>query len=114
MIRGIRGAITAKKNTKPEILTQTERLLRTMASLNRIKPSEIAAIIFTSTPDLNAEFPAAAAMRLGWEDVPRLCAVEIKVPKSLKKCIRVMLLVNTTKGQKQLKHVYLEAAVKLK
>jgi len=114
MIRGIRGAITAKKNTRQEILGQTERLLKTMASLNQVQPADIAAIILTTTPDLNAEFPAAAAQRLGWEDVPRLCAVEIKVPKSLKKCIRVMLLVNTGKSQKQIKHVYLEAAVKLK
>jgi len=114
MIRGIRGAITVKKSDKAEILAATRKLLKAIASANKLRTADIAAIIFTATPDLTAEFPAAAAERMGWGLVPRLCAVEIKVPKSLKKCIRVMLLVNTAKTQKQIKHIYLKGAVVLK
>lgn len=114
MIRGIRGAITVQKNDKKQILSATQELLKAIAAANQLRTADIAAIIFTATSDLTAEFPAAAAERMGWGLVPRLCAVEIKVPKSLKKCIRVMLLVNTGKSQKQIEHVYLKGAVALK
>jgi len=114
MLRGVRGAITVKKNSKAEIVSATVRLLRKMVSTNRIKITDIAALIFSSTPDLNAEFPARAAARLKWEEVPRLCAAEINVPGSLKKCVRILMLVNTNKAQKQIHHIYLNGAEVLK
>jgi chorismate mutase len=114
MLRGIRGAITVKKNSKAEILSATTRLLTDLMGKNGVKPGEIASIFFTVTGDLNAEFPARAARLIGMNNVPLMCAVEINVPKSLKKCIRVLMHVNTGKSQDKIKPVYLEGAVVLR
>jgi len=108
--RGIRGAITVKKNGRDEIIMATMSLLERMVSVNKIKIEEISMALFSVTKDLNAEFPAVAARKLGWLYVPLLCTNEINVPRSLKKCIRVLLLINTEKKQKQLKHIYLKGA----
>jgi chorismate mutase len=113
-IRGIRGATTVTNNTQEEILSATKELLAEIVARNDIKIEDISSIIFTVTKDLNAEFPALAARQLGWEDTPLLCAVEIEVPNSLKKCIRVLLQVNTDKSQRDMKHVYLREAVNLR
>ncbi len=81
-----------------------------MVRANNLCPDDIAAAIFTTTTDLNAEFPAVAARALGWTDVALLCSHEIDVPGSLRKCIRVLLLVNTERSQKEVVHVYLRGA----
>jgi chorismate mutase len=114
MLRGIRGAITVKENNQEEILNASKKLLNEISNKNELDVNEVASIVFTVTPDLNAEFPARAAEELGWNDVPRLCATEINVPGSLPRCIRVLLHVNSEKDQKDMEHVYLEEAVKLK
>lgn len=113
-MRGIRGAITVSENSKPEILSATQELLQKMIQQNTLDISEIASIFFTVTEDLDAEFPAAAARELGFEDTPLLCAREIPVPGSLPKCIRVLIHYNTNKSQKEIKHVYLKQAVTLR
>ncbi len=113
-IRGIRGAVTAKKNTRGEILSATKELLSEMVKSNHLEIGEIASAIFSVTKDLNAEFPAAAAREMGWEETPLLCTCEIDVPKSLKRCIRVLLHVNSEKSQSEMRHVYLRGAVKLR
>jgi chorismate mutase len=110
MLRGIRGAITVKKDSKAEILSATTRLLADMMRENGVKPAEIASIIFTATRDLKAEFPARAARLIGLNYVPLICAVEIDVPKSLKKCLRILMLAETAKRQEEVKHIYLEGA----
>lgn len=113
-IRGIRGATTTKNNSKEEILDATKELLQEILKKNQLKIEDIASIIFTTTKDLNAEFPAVAARELGWNDTPLLCTREIDVPKSLAKCIRILLLVNSNKEQKEIQHVYLREAVNLR
>lgn len=110
MLRGIRGAITVKGNNKADILSATEKLLSKMVKENAIKTEDIASVIFTASQDLNAEFPAKAARKNGWEIVPLLCATEINVPHGLKLCIRVLIHLNTDKSQKDIKHVYLDGA----
>ena len=70
--------------------------------------------IFTSSPDLTAEYPARAARLLGWRDVPLLGAAEVPVPDGLPRCIRVLLHFYTTKPQRELKHIYLREAAKLR
>ena len=109
-LRGIRGAITVKTNSKPAIVEATTRLLTAMIDANKLKKDEIASIIFTATADLNAEFPATAARKLGLNSTPLLCAKEIDVKTALKKCVRVLILYNTNKSQKQIKHLYLDGA----
>jgi len=113
--RGIRGAITVENNDSREILQATGELLEAIVRENGIDTEDIAAAFFTVTADLNAEFPATAARELmGWVYVPMLCEVEINVPGRLGKCIRVMVLVNTGKSQRDLRHVYLRKATVLR
>jgi chorismate mutase len=112
--RGIRGATTAPKNEGPVILDATKRLLLEMTAANGVQSDDVTAVFFTTTPDLNAEFPAAAARALGWQKVPLLCSTEIDVPGRLRSCIRVLVLVNTALSQAQIRHIYLEGAARLR
>ena len=113
--RGVRGAITLSENTRDEIMDATEELLRAMTSANGIEGEDIGAVFFTVTADLDAEFPAAAAReRLDWRFVPLLNSREISVPGSMSKCIRVLMFWNTTKPQREVSHIYLRDAVKLR
>lgn len=114
-LRGIRGATTVAKDEPELILDATEELLRAMLEQNDIHDFEvIAAIFFTTTPDLVSTFPAEAARRLGMTMVPLLCNQEIPVPNRLPRVIRVMMQVNTAKSQADMKHVYLREAVGLR
>lgn len=112
--RGIRGATTVAENSREAILTATRELLTLIAERNGIDVEEIGSIFFTLSDDLDAEHPALAARQLGWNDVALLCAREIPVPGSLPRCVRVLLHVNTTTSQKELRHVYLREAVVLR
>ena len=112
--RGVRGATTVQANASDEILTATRQLVALMMRLNDIQPADVGSAIFTTTPDLNAQFPALAARQLGWLDVPLLCTHEIAVPGSLPRCIRVLVNWNTTKTQDQIQHVYIQEAVRLR
>ena len=113
-VRGIRGAITAKENNSAEIIRATDELLREMIAANGIEPDAIASAVFSVTADLNAEFPARAARKLGWKNVPLLCTNEIAVPGSLSKCIRILIHVNTEKKGSEVHHIYLGEAKKLR
>jgi chorismate mutase len=113
--RGIRGAITVSVNDKESILAATGKLLMEMALANEIDFKDIAAIFFTTTPDLNAEFPASATRELGWpSNLALLCGHEMNVQNDLPRCLRVLILVNTDKGPEEITHVYLGEAKKLK
>jgi len=113
--RGIRGAIMVSANNKESILAATEKLLKKMAQANRIEIKDIAAIFFTTTPDLNAEFPALATRELGWpSNLALLCGHEMNVANDLPRCLRILMLVNTEKGPEEIQHVYLGEAKKLK
>lgn len=112
--RGVRGATTVQRNDREQILLATRQMLALMIRQNEIQASDLASGIFTLTKDLDAEFPALAARQLGWIDVPLLCAYEISVPGSLPLCIRVLLHWNTDRQQDQIKHIYLNEAVKLR
>lgn len=112
--RGIRGAITVPENKKEAVGAATKELLQKMIKVNEVKISDIACILFTTTSDLNAAFPAAAARELGWTQVPLLCGHEMNVPGSLPSCLRVLVLFNTDKRNEEMVHVYLGGAVTLR
>lgn len=114
MCRGIRGAITADANTQQAILSATRELFGEMVQANAIQDEDVAAVFLTTTPDLNAEFPAVALRQMGWTQVPLMCGHEMQVPDALLQCIRAMVLVNTDKGAGEIKHVYLRGAVNLR
>jgi len=112
--RGIRGAITVEENSREAILQATKELLREIVAANNIDKEDVAFILFTTTPDLNAEFPAAAAREMGWTDVALLCGHEMNVPGSLPRCLRILMLVNTEKKAEEIIHIYLKGARVLK
>ena len=105
--RGIRGAIKVDGNSREQILSAATKLVKELVAANGVRPEDIAAIFFTATPDLNAEFPAYAVHDLGWTMVPLLCAHEMDVPGAMTGVIRILLYVNTTRAQDQIKHLYL-------
>ena len=112
--RGIRGATTVDTNTKEDILARTKELLQQMIDVNQIEKENVAYAMFTTTSDLDAEFPALAARELGWRDVALLCGREIDVPGSLGKCVRILILYNTEKGSHEIEHIYIHGAVNLR
>lgn len=117
-VRGIRGATTAAANTAEAITEATDELLRELIRLNDLDPSEIAFAYFTTTRDLNAEFPAIAARKLGWLEVPLLCGHDMDVPESnprgVPKCVRVLVLYNTPRPQATMRFAYLRGAQAIK
>ncbi len=114
LVRGIRGATTVRSNSREEILEATKELLGEIVRLNDIQIDHIASVVFTTTVDLNAEFPAVAAREMGWTYVALECMHVMKVPGSLPQCIRVLLHVNTERGATEIKHVYLHEAKALR
>ncbi len=109
-LRGIRGATTVESNTREGILDAATQLLQAMIRANDICPDDVASAFFTTTPDLNAEFPAVAARDMGWTEVPLLCGHEMNVPGSLAMCLRILLHVNTERPPGEIVHVYLRGA----
>lgn len=114
--RGIRGATTVEENSREEILAATKELLILLIEKNELNAGDIASAIFTVTDDLDAVHPALAARSkdIAWMDAALMCAREIPVPGSLKKCIRVLLHVNTPRSNAEIQHVYIRGAVSLR
>jgi chorismate mutase len=113
-VRGIRGAVRADRNTREAILDATKRLLQEMADANDVNPDDIASVFLTTTPDLNAEFPAYVVRELGWKTVPLLCAREIDVPHGMGSLVRILIHINTDRRQDEITHVYLGETAKLR
>ncbi|MFA1820714.1 chorismate mutase [Virgibacillus oceani] len=115
MTRGVRGATTVKHNEENQIIKETRKVLEEMVSINDIKPECISHVFISATIDLNAGFPAKALRELpGFTYVPVMCMSEIDVPGALPFCIRIMMVVNTEKEQKEIHHVFHNEAVKLR
>jgi chorismate mutase len=108
-----RGAVQADANERDSILDATEELMRELIDRNGLEPAEMVSCIFTTTEDLDAEFPAAAARRIGLDSVPLMCSREIPVPGSMQRVIRVMLHFYAAPDH-QTAHVYLGEAQKLR
>lgn len=113
--RGIRGATTATANEREAILAATRELLERIVARNQFSADDLAAVFFTVSDDLDAEYPALAARQLGWTGAALLCAREIPVPTAtVRRCIRVLALVNTEKSASEIVHVYLREAAALR
>jgi chorismate mutase len=114
-VRGLRGATTADANTRDDILDATRELLERVVEANEVNIDDIAAVIFSTTRDLDAEFPAVAArVHMGWTNVAIMCGHEMDVPGGQERCIRVLILVNTDKSPQDLEMVYLREAANLR
>jgi chorismate mutase len=110
-VRGVRGATFVEADTAEAILEATRELLAAIADANAIDTEDIASVLFTTTPDLHAAFPARAARQLGWTDVPLLGATEMDAPEGWTRAVRVLLHWNTTRPQNEIVHVYLRGSV---
>lgn len=108
--KGIRGAITVEENTPEAIGAATIKLLQEIVKKNNLEISLISHAFFSVTPDLNADFPAKyARINLKWKDVPMMCFTEIDVPESLRKCLRVLIVVNCSDSFEP-EFIYLDGA----
>ena len=113
--RGIRGATTITIDEKEQVLSATKKLLTSILEANpALRTEDIASALFTVTEDIVSAYPALAARQMGWDQVPMMCAREIPVPGSLPLCIRVLIHWNTDKSQQEIKHIYLNEAIKLR
>ncbi|HEY6636875.1 MAG TPA: chorismate mutase [Solirubrobacterales bacterium] len=109
----VRGATKVHGNNPGTIVEATEELMRELIARNELTPERIVSCIFTSTHDLNAEFPAVAARNLGLDEVPLLCAREVDVPGSMVSVIRVLVHYYAPKDHAPA-HVYLGEAQELR
>ena len=113
-LRALRGATTVAANEAGAIVAGTSELLTEMLDRNEVGVDDLVSVIFTTTPDLDAEFPAAAARALGIAHVPLLCAQEIAVPGDVDRCVRVLMHLYTERDYASLRHVYLAGARQLR
>ena len=113
-LHAIRGAITVATDEAGELLGATRELLTAIIDRNTLVADDVVSAIFTLTPDLASEFPALAARELGWRDAALLCTMEIPVPGSLARTIRVLVHVEFESPRSSVEHVYLRDAIVLR
>jgi chorismate mutase len=107
-VRALRGATTVDEDSCAQVTDRTQALLNAMLARNGVQHADIISVIFTATDDVHCMFPATAARAIGFGDVPLLCARELDIEGAQRKCIRVMMHVETTRPE--LHHIYLEGA----
>ncbi|MGN6611536.1 MAG: chorismate mutase [Angustibacter sp.] len=113
-VRAIRGAIQLDVDEREHLLASTRELVSEVMRANGLSSEQLISIIFTVTADLRSEFPAVAARELGLGDVPLLCTVEIDVPGSLPRVVRLMAHAELDVPRAQVQHVYLRGATALR
>jgi chorismate mutase len=113
-VLAVRGAIQVDADDRDQILAATAELVTEVMTRNALTTDDVISVIFTATPDLTAEFPALAARKLGFHEVPLLCASEIDVPHALPRVIRLMAHITTDRPRSDVQHVYLRGATALR
>jgi chorismate mutase len=114
MVRGVRGATTVTENTAEAIVTATRELLQEMIRANGIEEDHVASVMFTTTPDLDAAYPAQTARAVGWRRTAVIGCTEMNMPDGLPRCIRILIHWNTTRQLDEIVHVYLNEARQLR
>jgi chorismate mutase len=113
-VRAIRGAVQIDADERELILEGTTELVSEVMSRNGLTTDDVISVLFTVTPDLTAEFPALAARKLGFHDVPLICATEIPVPGAMPRVVRLLAHVDTPRLRSGIQHVYLRGAAALR
>ena len=113
-IRAIRGAITLDLDERDHLHERTRELVEAIMRENALVPDDVISVIFTCTPDIVSDFPAAAARVMGFGAVPLMCAQEMAVPGALPLVVRVMMHADVDRPRDQIVHVYLRGAVALR
>ena len=114
VVRGVRGATVAREDSREEIHSAVRELVIAMLDANNIELDDLASAFFTTTHDLHAAYPAEAARHMGWEYVPMLGSVEMDKIGGPARCIRVLLHWNTTRGPREIRHIYLRGTESLR
>jgi chorismate mutase len=114
VVRALRGAVQIDVDERDAIIEGTTELVAEVMDRNALTTDDVISVIFTATPDLNSEFPAVAARKLGFHDVPLLCATEIAVPGALPRVVRLMAHIETDRPRSAIHHVYLRGAQALR
>jgi chorismate mutase len=114
MCRGVRGATTVRDDTPDAIWKGTRELLRAVIEANGIVEDDVASVIFTTTPDLTAAYPAKAARDLGWQRAALMGCQEMNVPDGIPMCIRVLIHWNTNRSLDEIRHVFMHGAIALR
>ncbi|MFD1937654.1 MULTISPECIES: chorismate mutase [Nonomuraea] len=114
MVRAIRGAIQVEANDRDAIISGTTELVAAVMERNQLTTDDVISVLFTATPDLTAEFPALAARKLGFHEVPLICCTEIGVPGALPRVVRLMAHVESDRPRAEIQHVYLRGATVLR
>ena len=113
-VRAIRGAVQVDSDQREAIIEGTAELVAEVLTRNELTTDDVISVLFTATPDLTAEFPALAARKIGFHDVPLLCTVEIDVPGAMPRVVRLMMHVETARTRSEIRHVYLRGAKALR
>jgi len=109
-VRAVRGAVQLDTDDRDAILEGTAELVTEVMARNELTTDDVISVLFTATPDLTAEFPALAARKIGFHDVPLICALEIAVPGAMPRVVRLMAHVETDRPRSAIQHVYLRGA----
>lgn len=113
-VRAIRGAVQVDADERAAVIEATTELVSTVMSRNELTTDDVISVLFTATPDLTAEFPALAARKIGFQEVPLICAAEISVPGAMPRVVRVLMHVETSRPRSAIQHVYLRGAAALR
>src|ERR1700760_3780352 len=113
-VRAVRGAVQVDADDRDEILEATPDLVTEVMSRNELSTDDVISVLFTTTPDLTAEFPALAARKIGFHEAPLMCASEINRPGAMPRVIRLMAHIETDRPRSAIQHVYLRGAVALR
>lgn len=113
-VRAVRGATQLTSDTREEMLERVTEMVTEVMSANRLDVDDFISVIFTATSDLVAEFPAYAARRLGFGEIPLLCARELEIEGSMPRVVRMMAHIDTELERGDITHVYLHGAAALR
>ena len=113
-VRAIRGAVQVEANQREAIVEGTAELVAEVMARNELVTDDVISVLFTATPDLTEEFPALAARKTGFHDVPLLCATEIDMPTAMPRVVRLLMHVETDRPRSAIRHVYLRGAAALR
>jgi chorismate mutase len=113
-VRAIRGATQLVEDTREQMLARVTEMVTEVMSANRLEVDDFISVIFTATSDLVAEFPAYAARRLGFGEIPLICARELEIAGSMPRVVRMMAHVETDLARSEITHVYLHGAAALR
>ena len=113
-VRALRGATTVDEDSREQVTDRVVELLEAMMDRNGVHHDDLISVVFTATPDIHSMFPAEAARKIGFGDVPLICAQELDITGATPMVVRVLVHLTTERARADLHHVYLHGARSLR